>query len=139
MMVSPSDQVPGSPHPDPAQFKGRIEAIDVKFAYPSKPNRAILKGVSFVVEAGTTVGIMGETGCGKSTFFQLLMRYYDLKEGCGQILLDGHDIKRYNPVWLREQIGMVPQDNLILPRIDIKKNLTYVKLFSGPTLIQARD
>ena len=124
--VDNRDQVPGSSHPDPSKLKGRIEAINVRFAYPSKPNREILKGVSFVVEAGSTVGIMGETGCGKSTFFQLLMRYYDLKEGCGEILLDGHNIKEYNPVWLREQIAMVPQDNLILPRIDIKKNLTCV-------------
>jgi ABC-type multidrug transport system fused ATPase/permease subunit len=94
--------------PDTKQVQGHIEMRDVFFAYPSKPGVSVLNGLSFQVSAGSRVGIMGKAGAGKSTIFQLLQRFYDPMSG--QVLLDGRDIREYNPMWLREQIAVVSQE-----------------------------
>ena len=71
----------------------------------------MLKDVSFKVEAGSFVGICGERGAGKTTMFKLLLRLYD-PEG-GEVLVGGRNVKEYNPVWLRSQIGLSKQDPAI--------------------------
>ena len=65
----------------------------------------ILQGVSFTVEAGKTTALCGQSGCGKSTCFQLIKRFYDSDEG--QILVDGVDVKTLNVKSLRQVIGVV--------------------------------
>ena len=62
------------------RFEGRIEFKDVWFKYPTR-DEWILRGVSFVIEAGTSVALVGQSGCGKSTCIQLLERYYDVQRG----------------------------------------------------------
>lgn len=70
----------------------------------------VLRNISFTVPAGSTVGILGGTGCGKSTLVQLLLRLYELQPGCGSITLDGKDIREL-PIWeLRKKIGIVLQE-----------------------------
>jgi len=88
--------------------RGRIEFKDVTFAFPSNPDRKVLKSFSIVLEPGHTLALVGESGSGKSTIVQLLMRFYD-PEG-GAILLDGKDLREYDVSWLREQLGLVSQE-----------------------------
>jgi ATP-binding cassette subfamily B protein len=88
---------------------GRVEFRDVHFAYDA--NRPILKGISFTVPAGKTVAIVGPSGAGKTTVFQLLLRFYD--PDAGRVSFDGVDLKDLAPEKLRRHIGLVAQDPVI--------------------------
>lgn len=85
--------------------KGEIEFRNVNFAYNEVP---VLKDVSFKIEPGMTVGILGPTGSGKTTLANLLCRYYDTTSG--QVLLDGKDIRDYDLQFLRKNIGITMQE-----------------------------
>lgn len=89
-----------------SEIKGEIEFKHVSFAYT--PEVPVLKNVSFKIKPGMTVGILGQTGSGKSTIANLMCRYYDVNEG--QILLDGKDIRDYNLQDLRRNIGITMQE-----------------------------
>lgn len=90
-------------------LRGDVLYKGLTFSYPDDPEgKADLKDVSFHVEPGQTVGIIGRTGSGKSTLLRLLDRLYNLPEG--KVLLDGRDINDYAQAFLREQIGMVSQN-----------------------------
>ncbi|ELR70703.1 ABC transporter, transmembrane region:ABC transporter [Fulvivirga imtechensis AK7] len=89
------------------ELAGEIEFRDVAFTYPDSGIQA-LKNVSFQVHPGQSLAIIGTTGSGKSTIANLISRMYDTSGG--QILIDGRDIKKYNLISLRSQIGYVPQD-----------------------------
>jgi len=89
--------------------KGRIELDRVTFSY--RPDRPILDDVSFVVEPGQKVAIVGASGAGKSTLVKLLFRFYDTTAGA--IMLDGQDIRSVTQQSLRRQIGIVPQDTVL--------------------------
>ncbi|GMT26053.1 hypothetical protein PFISCL1PPCAC_17350, partial [Pristionchus fissidentatus] len=102
--------------------RGRIVLDNVKFRYPSRPDVPILKGVSFVVEPGETVALVGSSGSGKSTIVSLLLRYYDL-EG-GRLTLDGHDIPSYNLHYLRNIIGVVSQEPVLF-NCSIAENIRF--------------
>ncbi|GAB9476359.1 Multidrug resistance protein abc superfamily [Globisporangium polare] len=95
----------------PDSCAGRIEAIDISFTYPSRPDAQILKNYHVAVESGQTVAFVGASGGGKSTLIALLERFYDPQ--CGSILLDGRDIKTLNVKWLRSQIGLVSQEPVL--------------------------
>jgi ATP-binding cassette subfamily B multidrug efflux pump len=88
-------------------IEGKIEFRNVSFTYPDTGIKA-LKGISFVVEPGESLAIIGTTGSGKSTISNLISRLYDVREG--QILIDDIPITHYNLNCLRTQIGYVPQD-----------------------------
>jgi ATP-binding cassette subfamily B protein len=89
------------------QATGTVEFRGVGFTYP-ETDRAVLEDVSFSVEAGQTVAIVGPTGSGKSTIVALLARLYDPTQGT--IMLDGTPLTAVDPAELRGRIGMVPQD-----------------------------
>src|SRR5262249_23050477 len=86
-----------------------IEFQNVSFAYGNK--RRVLKDVSFKIETGARVGILGPTGAGKSTLVGLLTRFYDPTSG--RILLDGVDIREYGLADLRRQFAIVPQEPVL--------------------------
>lgn len=88
-------------------IKGKIELKNVTFVYPDSGIKAI-KDLSFRVNPGQSLAIIGSTGSGKSTIANLLLRMYDVSEG--QILIDDINIKDYSTSSLRSQIGYVPQD-----------------------------
>ena len=94
------------------QPRGEVEFRDVWFAYRGGDNPTdedwVLRNVSFRVEPGQTVAIVGHTGAGKTTVIQLLLRFYDIQRG--QILLDGIDIRKFNLQELRQHFGIVLQD-----------------------------
>lgn len=89
--------------------KGEITFAQVSFAYPGR--RPALSEVSFTIPAGTTAAFVGATGAGKTTLTKLLLRFYDPTSG--RILLDGQDIRQYEPSQLRRAIGFVAQDTFL--------------------------
>ena len=105
-------------HDDPdageADMTGDIAFHNVSFAYENCPE--ILKNITFTVESGTTLGILGGTGSGKSTLMLLLDKLYDLEEGKGSITIGGTDIKKIRTKYLREHIGMVLQEPYLFSR-----------------------
>jgi ATP-binding cassette, subfamily B, bacterial len=95
----------------PAGAVGNLRFDDVRFAYPSRPDKAALHGVSFTVERGQTVAFVGTSGSGKSTIFRLLLRYYD--PASGTISLEGLPLSSLSLEELRQRLGVVQQDTVI--------------------------
>ncbi|XP_039267518.2 ATP-dependent translocase ABCB1-like [Styela clava] len=95
----------------PKEASGEIEFKNVRFSYPSRAEVEVLKGVSFTVEKGQTVALVGQSGCGKSTSVSLIQRFYDIPEGV--VLVDGNDVKDLNVRWLRDRIGVVAQEPIL--------------------------
>lgn len=108
--------------------KGEIEFKNVNFTYEAlaeddgEEKRQILTDISFTVPAGKSVGIVGQTGSGKSTIMRLLYRFYDITGG--QILIDGQDIKEMKIADLRSNIAIVPQD-CVLFNDTVMYNIAY--------------
>jgi ATP-binding cassette, subfamily B, multidrug efflux pump len=102
--------------------QGKVEFVDVHFAYdPAKP---VLRGVSFCIQPGQKLALVGATGSGKTTITALLQRIYPLSAGgSGTILLDDTDISVYQVDALRAQFGVIQQD-LFLFRASLKQNIT---------------
>ena len=101
---------------------GEIEFRNVSFAYEENTDKMIIDNISFKVEAGQSVAIVGATGAGKSTIMRLLYRFYDVQEGA--ILVDGQNIAELKIKELRAKIGIVPQDTVLFNET-IKYNLAY--------------
>ena len=98
--------------------KGKIEFKNVWFSYDNK--NWVLKNVSFTIEPGQSVALVGKTGCGKTTITNLINRFYEIQQG--EILLDGVNINNINKRSLREHIGIILQDPFIFAR-SIKENI----------------
>jgi ATP-binding cassette subfamily B protein len=95
--------------PDPPRAMIALE--QVTFAYPSRPEEPALKAVSLRVAAGERVALVGPSGAGKTTVFQLLLRFYDPQSG--RVLLDGVDVQRADPRAVRQRFAVVPQEPVI--------------------------
>lgn len=95
----------------PTPLKGHLEFKNVSFSYPSRPNHKVLQDVSFEVLKGETVALVGSSGAGKTTIFNLLMRFYDPLKG--QIFIDGIPVENFSLHCLRSIIGLVPQDPVL--------------------------
>jgi ATP-binding cassette subfamily B protein len=115
---------PMHPKPLPARPPGgsALQLQDVGFSYPSRPDHASLSHLSLDVRPGETVAVVGPSGAGKTTLFQLLLRFYDPQSG--SILLDGVDIRDLDLHTLRGAIGIVPQDTVIFSA-DAMENIRY--------------
>ena len=93
------------------RFRGDVSFDRVGFAYPSRPEVEVLKGLSFSVEAGKIVALVGPSGAGKSTIAALLLRFYDPQQG--RIVFDGRAATDYGLHELRSQMALVPQEVLL--------------------------
>ena len=91
--------------------RGEIEFKNVSFRYYKNSENRVLADINLKIEAGQTVGIIGSTGCGKTTLVSMIPRLYDVDEG--QVLVDGIDVKDYSLYNLREGVGMVLQKNVL--------------------------
>ena len=100
----------------------RVDVKDVYFSY--EQNRPVIKNVSLMVGAGEKIALVGRTGCGKTTFVNLLMRFYEVDSG--SIEINGIDIKNINKNVLRSVFGMVLQDTWLFTGT-VKENIAYAK------------
>jgi len=111
LAIRPEVAAPATPALLPTPPQGRIALDRVTFAYPTRPGVAALDDVSLDVAPGETVAVVGPSGAGKTTLFQLLLRFYDPQRG--RVLVDGIDAATLDPMALRARIGLVPQEPLI--------------------------
>ncbi len=116
------DQIAENPV-DITTIEGNVEARHVAFGY--QPEHLIIHDFSGDVKAGQKVAIVGPTGAGKTTMIKLLMRFYDVNSG--EILIDGHNIKDFNRIQLRELFGMVLQETWLFHGT-IMENIRYGRL-----------
>jgi ABC-type multidrug transport system fused ATPase/permease subunit len=102
-------------------FDGRVTFEDVGFAYEDEAGE-VLRGVSFDVEAGSRVALVGVSGAGKTTVTSLIARLYDPQEG--RVLIDGEDVRDFTLKSLRDSITFVPQDPMLF-RATVTENIAY--------------
>ena len=108
----------------PAEARGRVEYKNVSFRYKMGSGDAVLENISFTAAPGETIGILGETGSGKSTLVNLLPRLYDVTEG--QILVDGIDVRDYKIKDLRQRVAVVLQETILFSGT-IRENIKWGK------------
>lgn len=107
------------------QVEGRLDFHLVNFSYPTRPDIAVLKKLQLSIAPGEVVALVGPSGSGKSTVAALITRFYDPISG--HISLDGHDLRELDGNWLRQQIGVVSQDPVLLSA-SIAENIRYGKI-----------
>ncbi len=105
-------------------IKGEVIYDNVHFSYPSRKDLHVLKGININIKPGQKIALVGQSGGGKSTIVQLLMKFY--KTDLGMIKIDGRSIEDYNITALRNKIGIVPQE-VILFGGTIRENISYGK------------
>ncbi|XP_021276536.1 putative ABC transporter B family member 8 [Herrania umbratica] len=107
------------------RITGKIELKKVDFAYPSRPETLVLRQFSLEVKLGTSVGLVGKSGCGKSTVIGLIQRFYDVE--MGSVRVDGIDIRELDVQWYRRQMALVSQEPVIYSG-SIRDNIAFGKL-----------
>ncbi len=111
LAVEPAIRAPAEPVALPVQGQGTVDFDAVSFNYPSRPDTPALSDVTFSIAAGERVALVGPSGAGKTTVFQLLLRFYDPQSGA--VRIDGVDVVRADPVAVRHRLAVVPQDPVI--------------------------
>lgn len=106
----------------PRKLLGQIDFENVRFAYPTRPEIEVLRGLNFSILPGEKIALVGQSGAGKSTILNLLMRFYTVNDGA--IRVDGHDVKSFELRAYRENLGIVPQE-VILFGGTIYENIAY--------------
>ncbi len=131
-LIQAETEIDENPTGYQATIKGEVEFRNVSFGYA--PDRLVLKNISFKVEPGQTVAIVGQTGSGKSTLVKLIYRLYDVTDG--QVLIDGVDVRDWNLRSLRSQMGVIEQGIFLFNR-SIKENIAFGKDATMDAIIEA--
>lgn len=121
-MLAVKPQIPIEQRIEVPRLQGDITFENVSFAFSDEPEVDVLHDINFSIKAGETLGVLGETGSGKSTLVNLISRFFD--PTVGRVLIDGIDIKEMNVLNLRQQIAVVMQD-VFLFSDTIKHNIMY--------------
>ena len=103
-------------------IKGSISYKDVDFSYPTRKDFQILKGISLDIKQGEQIALVGQSGSGKSTIVQLMMRYYDIDSG--SIMIDGKEISEYDFTAFRKNVAIVPQEIMLFGGT-LRENILY--------------
>ncbi|XP_030641513.1 antigen peptide transporter 1 [Chanos chanos] len=121
------DRIPDIP-PDgtlaPETLRGHVQFKNVTFAYPTRPDTEVLKGVSLELKPGQITALVGKSGSGKSSVINLLERFY--QPNGGEILLDGKPLQSYKDQYLHEKISVVCQEPVLFAR-SVRENIKYSK------------
>ena len=118
----PEIRAPAQPTTLPVPARGTLEFDHVEFRYPTRRDVAALHDFSLSVKPGETVAIVGPSGAGKTTLFQLIQRFYDPE--AGSVRIDGVDLRNADPAEVRARIAMVPQETVIFGA-SARDNLRY--------------
>jgi ATP-binding cassette subfamily B protein len=122
LATEPEIRAPAHPLPLVRDGRGAVTMERVRFAFPSRPEQPIIDGLDLTVRPGETVALVGPSGAGKTTVFQLLLRFYDPQQGV--IRLDGQPLDALDPRAFRARIGLVPQEPFIFST-DAWSNIRY--------------
>ncbi|HEX2554789.1 MAG TPA: ABC transporter transmembrane domain-containing protein [Microvirga sp.] len=133
LATKPAIAPPPQPRPLPEPPRGTIGFEDVRFAYPTRENRAALDGLAFRMRAGERVALVGPSGAGKSTVLQLLLRFYDPQGG--RILVDGVPVAEADPAALRARMALVPQEPTIFAA-SVLDNIRYGRPEASPEAVR---
>ncbi len=130
----PDVAVPAQPTPLPERPRGEIVFEGVNFRYPSRPDTAALEDFRLTVAPGESVALVGPSGAGKTTVFQLLLRFYDPQSG--RLLLDGVPLAEADPLAVRRAIALVPQEAVIFAA-SVLENVRYARPDASPEDVRA--
>src|SRR5664279_2610682 len=122
LAVEPQIKAPPQPVALPKPARGEVAFHDVRFAYPTRPEAAVLDGLSFQVKAGEKLALVGASGAGKSTIFHLILRFYDPLSG--NVTFDGVRLPDADPADLRSRIALVPQDAAVFAA-SVRENIRF--------------
>ena len=122
LTVEPAIRAPAHPVPMPTRGPGRLGFDAVTFHYPTRPDTPALDDFTLAVRASEKVALVGPSGAGKTTVFQLLLRFYD--PDSGRVQIDGVDLSRADPRAVRRQLALVPQDPVIFAS-SVLENVRY--------------
>ena len=125
---------PAKPKHLPVPVMGAVEFHAVSFTYAARPERSALRDITIAIAPGETVAIVGPSGAGKTTIFQLLLRFRDPTKGA--ITIDGLDIRDLDPIDLRRTLGLVPQDTILFAG-SVADNIRYGRLDARDEEVEA--
>jgi ATP-binding cassette subfamily B protein len=134
LAAQPEVNRPTHPLPLPARARGEITFSQVNFRYPSRPDTPALADFSLSVSPGESVALVGPSGAGKTTVFQLLLRFYDPQSG--QLSLDGVPLSSADPLAVRRCIALVPQEAVIFAT-SVLENVRYARPEASPDEVRA--
>jgi ATP-binding cassette subfamily B protein len=111
LAAKPAIHAPPQPQPLPQPVRGEVRIEGIRFCYPTRADHPAIDQLSLEIAAGRATALVGSSGAGKSTLIDLLLRFYDVQGG--RILFDGVDIRALDPLALRAQIALVPQQPVL--------------------------
>ncbi len=120
--TAPEITAPPTPVALPSPARGALRFEHLSFAYPAHPEQPVLRDLDMAVAPGETVALVGPSGAGKTSVFQLLLRFYD--PTAGRVCFDGIDLRTLDPAALRARIGLVPQEPVIFSA-NARDNIRY--------------
>ncbi|EGQ8852375.1 ATP-binding cassette domain-containing protein [Vibrio parahaemolyticus] len=122
LQVESDIKAPSNHLPVRSDMSAEVSFKSVNFNYPSRPNQPAIKGLNLTAEQGKVLALVGPSGAGKTTLFELLQRFYDPQQG--QVLFGGEDIRQFDPNELRRQMALVPQQPALFSQ-DVFHNIRY--------------
>ncbi len=134
LAAHPEVSPPTNPVPLPVRPRGEISFESVNFRYPSRPDTPALANFSLSVSPGESVALVGPSGAGKTTVFQLLLRFYDPQSG--RLSLDGVALSAADPLAVRRCIALVPQEAVIFAT-SVLENVRYARPEASPEDVRA--